>query len=217
MYNQTITGSLKGSFAHILQTFTISLLFAFAGMLISKLFVPDPMIVFFIIAELVMIIAAVVIRVKKNKGIGYSFLFAFTTISGVTLYPVVKIYGSVIGADLVLLALLITTAMFGGLSVYAYFSKTNFRFLGGFLLASTIGLILLGIMSLFISFGGFTNLLWSAFGILVFSGWVLYDISEYKHCVPAEEVPFAALNLYLDFVNLFLYVLRFIASIVGDD
>jgi len=80
---------------------------------------------------------------------------------------------------------------------------------------ATIGLILMGIMSFFFNFGPAINLVWSVGGILIFSGWVLYDVSRYKEGVAPEEVPLAALNLFLNFINLFLYILRFIASIAG--
>ena len=59
------------------------------------------------------------------------------------------------------------------------------------------------------------NLVWSMIGILIFSGWVLYDVAQYRNGVEPQAVPLAALNIYLDFINLFLYILRFLASIAG--
>lgn len=214
MMQRSMATTHAGSFSHVLQTFALSLLGAFIGMLLGKLFVPPSLVPLFIVIEVGMLIASIVIRMR-GRNIGYTFLYAFTAISGVTLYPVIEAYGTVLGADMVSGAFLSTAGIFGGLSLYAARSKRDFSFLAGFLFAGTIGLVLMGLVSLFVSFGSATNLVWSMFGILIFSGWVLYDVSQYRHGIDAESVPLAALNLYLDFINLFLYILRFLASIVG--
>jgi FtsH-binding integral membrane protein len=76
-------------------------------------------------------------------------------------------------------------------------------------------MIVMSLISLFVSLGSVMNLIWSMAGIMIFSGWVLYDVSQYHDGVDAEHVPSAALNIYLDFINLFLYILRFLASLAG--
>jgi uncharacterized protein len=211
---RTVTVSHTGSFAHVLQTFAISLLVSFVGTLIGAMVVPQSMVMLFVVAELVMLVAAIVIRIR-GKNIGYGFLYAFTAISGVTLYPVIMAYGGLLGANVVSGAFFATAAIFGGLAFYAHRSKRDFSFLGGFLFAGTIGLVLMSVIAMFVSFGSVMNLVWSMIGILIFSGWVLYDVAQYRDGVASEEVPLAALNIYLDFINLFLYILRFLASIVG--
>jgi FtsH-binding integral membrane protein len=206
----------KGSFAHVLQTFAISLLVSFLGTLVGAIFVPPGLVMLFVIAELIMIVASVVVRIR-GRNIGYGFLYAFTAISGVTLYPVIETYGGLLGANAVSGAFLATAAIFGGLAFYAHRSKRDFSYLGGFLFAATMGLIVMGIINMFLHFGSATALVWSVIGILIFSGWVLYDVSQYRDGIAEEEVPLAALNIYLDFVNLFLYILRFIAAITGNN
>lgn len=212
--DRTVTITQSGSFAHVLQTFAISLLVSFLGTLIGAMVVPESMVMLFVIAELVMLVAAIVIRIR-GKHIGYGFLYAFTAISGVTLYPVIMAYGSTLGANVVSGAFFATAAIFGSLAFYAHRSQRDFSFLGGFLFAGTIGLVLMGVLSMFLHFGSMMNLVWSMIGILIFSGWVLYDVAQYRNGVASEAVPLAALNIYLDFINLFLYILRFIASIAG--
>jgi FtsH-binding integral membrane protein len=197
-----------------MQTFAISLLVSFLGMFVGAVLIPPPLVPLFIFVELGMLIAAVVIRLR-GKPIGYTFLYAFTAVSGVTLYPVIEGYGSMVGANVVSGAFLATALIFGGLAFYAARSQRDFSFLGGFLVAATIGLVLMGLMSMFLPFGSVMTFVWSAIGVLVFSGWVLYDIAQYRDGVDPSEVPLAALNIYLDFINLFLYLLRFIAAIVG--
>ncbi|MEW9700342.1 Bax inhibitor-1 family protein [Paenibacillus sp. SI8] len=182
--------------------------------MIGAIIVPPSMVMLFVVAEVIMLIAAIVIRIR-GKNIGYGFLYAFTAISGVTLYPVIMTYGGLLGANVVSGAFFATAAIFGGLAFYAHRSKRDFSFLGGFLFAGTIGLVLMSLISLFVSFGSVMNLVWSMIGILIFSGWVLYDVAQYRDGVASEDVPLAALNIYLDFINLFLYILRFLASIAG--
>ncbi|NEW08638.1 Bax inhibitor-1/YccA family protein [Paenibacillus sp. SYP-B3998] len=211
---RSVTVSHTGSFAHVLQTFAISLLVSFIGTLVGAMVVPRSMVMLFVVAEVVMLIAAIVIRMR-GKNIGYGFLYAFTAISGVTLYPVIMAYGGLLGAKVVSGAFLATAVIFGGLAFYAHRSKRDFSFLGGFLFAGTIGLVLMSVIGMFVSFGSVMNLVWSMIGILIFSGWVLYDVAQYRDGVNSEEVPLAALNIYLDFINLFMYILKFLASIVG--
>ncbi|NOU67473.1 BAX inhibitor (BI)-1/YccA family protein [Paenibacillus sp. LMG 31461] len=212
--DRTVTITQSGSFAHVLQTFAISLLVSFLGTLIGAMVVPQSMVMLFVIAEVAMLVAAIVIRIR-GKNIGYGFLYAFTAISGVTLYPVIMAYGGQLGASVVSGAFFATAAIFGSLAFYAHRSQRDFSFLGGFLFAGTIGLVLMSVLGMFLHFGSMMNLVWSMVGILIFSGWVLYDVAQYRNGVAAEAVPLAALNIYLDFINLFLYILRFIASIAG--
>ncbi|CAH1217842.1 putative protein YetJ [Paenibacillus allorhizoplanae] len=212
--DRTVTITQSGSFAHVLQTFAISLLVSFLGTLIGAMVVPPSMVMLFVIAEVAMLVAAIVIRIR-GKNIGYGFLYAFTAISGVTLYPVIMAYGGQLGASVVSGAFFATAAIFGSLAFYAHRSGRDFSFLGGFLFAGTIGLVLMSVLGMFLHFGSMMNLVWSMVGILIFSGWVLYDVAQYRNGVAAEAVPLAALNIYLDFINLFLYILRFIASIAG--
>ncbi|MCD1259281.1 Bax inhibitor-1/YccA family protein [Paenibacillus athensensis] len=213
---RTVTAAAQGSFAHVLQTFAISLLVSFLGTLIGAMVIPASLVMLFVVAEVVMLIAAVVVRMR-GKHIGYGFLYSFTAITGVTLYPVIMAYGSQIGANVVSGAFLATTLIFGGLAFYAHRSQRDFSYLGGFLFAATIGLVVMGLLSMFVSFGSTMTIVWSMIGILIFSGWVLYDVSQYREGVEPQEVPLAALNIFLDFINLFLYILRFLAAILGGN
>lgn len=210
-----LNANTAGSLSHILNTFALSLLIAFLGMIFGSLFVPISIIPIIIVIELIMILSVVFIRIKE-RNIGYGFLYTFTGLSGITLYPVIMQYSSKLGANLLSLAFITTTLIFSAISYYAYKSKKDFSFLYGFLIASLIGLLIMSLASLFIDFGGTLYFFITIFGILLFSGFILYDISIYKNGVSPEEVPLAALNLYLDFINLFLYVLRFF-GILSDD
>lgn len=107
-----------------------------------------------------------------------------------------------------------TLGAFGAISAYAIFSKRDFSFMRGFL---TVGcFVLLGalIIGIFVPSTGFQIAI-SAAGVLLFSGFVLYDTSKVLRTVPDGEHVAGAMTLYLDFVMLFIYVLRLVLVIAG--
>jgi len=180
----------------------------------AGVFVPPALFLPLIILEFVMLIGAFLLR--RKKSISYTFLFVFTFISGVTTYPIISYYLATIGANTVITALGTTTAVFAGIAIYASTTKRDFSFLGGMLMAALIALIAISIFNIFWPLSSTGMLAFSFIGVLVFSGYVLFDFNRMKHYgVTAEEVPLMALNLYLDFINLFISILR-IFGILGS-
>ncbi len=199
----------------VLRTFTLSLAVSLLGFIVGN-FVPPALFLPIMILEFVMLIAAFFVR--RRKMLSYGFLYAFTFISGITLFPVVTSYLITIGAKPVLMSLAATVAIFGGLSLYASTTKRDFSFLGGFLTAALLALIVIGIFNLFSPLSSTATLVYSFIGILVFSGYVIFDVNRMKqYGVSDEAVPLMALNLYLDFVNLFIYILQFIGVLSSRD
>ncbi|MCM3765011.1 Bax inhibitor-1/YccA family protein [Neobacillus niacini] len=212
MYTQTSSTQFMPS---VLRTFALSLAVAFVGTM-AGVYVPPALFMPLAILELVMIIAAVFFR--RKKAISYSFLYIFTFISGITLYPIVAYYASTAGANVVVMAFATTTIVFSGVAVYAAKSKRNFSFLGGFLLAALLALVAIGIFNILFPLSSTGMLAYSFIGVMVFSGYVLFDISRMKHYgVRAEDVPWMALSLYLDFVNLFISILRIFGILNSRD
>lgn len=209
MYAQTANQYLPS----VLRTFALSLSIAFVGTM-AGVFVPPALFLPLMILEFVMLIGAFFIR--RKKVMSYAFLYIFTFISGITTYPIVSYYVSTIGANTVLMALGTTTTVFAGLAIYASTTKRDFSFLGGMLLAALIALIAISIFNIFWPLSSTGMLAFSFIGVLVFSGYVLFDFNRMKHYgISAEEVPLMALNLYLDFINLFISILR-IFGILGS-
>lgn len=199
----------------VLRVFALSLAVSLLGFLAGN-FVPPSLFMPLIIVEFVMLITAFFVR--RRKMLSYSFLFAFTFISGITIYPVVTYYLASVGAQPVIMSLVTTVVVFSGLSLYAANTKRDLSFLGGFLLAALLALIVIGIFNFFSPLSSAAMLVYSFIGVLVFSGYVLFDINRMKqYGVAAEEVPLMALNLYLDFVNLFLSILRIFGILSADD
>lgn len=108
----------------------------------------------------------------------------------------------------------LTLLAFGAISAYAFFTKRDFSFLRGFLVVGSfvlLGAVLLGI---FVQSTGFQIAI-SAAGVLLFSGFVLYDTQKVLRTYPDGEHVAGAITLFLDFVMLFVYILRFILIIAG--
>lgn len=209
------TDSSRYALPKILRAFTLSLAISLLGFITGN-FVPPALFLPLMILELIMLIAAFFVR--RRRMLSYSFLYTFTFISGITLYPVVTSYLMTIGAKPVLMSLTATVTIFGGLSLYASTTKRDFSFLGGFLTAALLALIVIAIFNIFSPLSSTATLIYSFIGILVFSGYVIFDVNRIKqHGLSDEEVPLMALNLYLDFVNLFLYILRFIGVLSSRD
>lgn len=193
----------------------------FAGLLVATLglyvgqSIPRGLFLPLVLVEFIMIFMMVFAR--KRKAIGFPLMFAFMFISGATLYPAISYYISLLGADAVLRAFGITAFSFGAIAIYTMVSKRDFSFLGSFLFVSIIALIGLQILNLFFPANGTAQLILSAFGIFIFVGYTLYDFSRLTlHGFTDREIPFLVVCIYLDFVNLFLYILEFLGVLSRD-
>ena len=128
-------------------------------------------------------------------------------------------------AEVVWLALLMTVGVTAGLTVFACQTKWDITGTGGFLFAALWALMLFGFILLFIpSVNGArmstTYKVYAGLGVLIFSVFIVYDTQlimggkHKKHSFGVDDYCFAALNLYLDIINLFLYLLALLGS--GD-
>merc|ERR1712217_103791 len=119
----------------------------------------------------------------------------------------------------VLLAFGLTAAIFLGMTVYAWNTKTDFTGYGPYLVGALWALILCGCaMGIMTAFGMDTSIMHmvlACFGVMLFTFYIIYDtqlmIGEYgghKQEFSLDDYVFAALNLYLDIINLFLELLQ---------
>ena len=117
----------------------------------------------------------------------------------------------------------LTSFAFAGLSAFGYLTKKDLGPIGSFCIMGLWGLIGVSIASIFFPslMGGQFGLLMSVMGLLVFSGLTAYDTQKIKNmyhvdAAGGEEAQkaaiFGALILYLDFINLFMYMLRFMGD-----
>jgi len=138
---------------------------------------------------------------------------AFTFITGVTVAPMISILAaSQSGSTILMQALLATGLMFAATAIIGWTTHYNLSGLRGFLMMGLIGMIIVGIISIFIPWGNNIEMIYSGMGVLLFAGFTMYDIQKIKR-YPENMYIEAALNLYLDIFNLFLYILRLIMSL----
>lgn len=184
----------------------LSLLTAGLGVVVGS-YLPPTLIGALMIVELVMVVVAMFIQ--RRRRIGYMFVLAFTFISGVTLFPIIANYTALLGPQIILKALGVTAIAFLVASIVASRTSLDFSFLGGFLFVGLLVIVLMGLVSFFIGFSTQFSLVYSILGIAIFVGYILYDVNRLvKYGVAEADVPWIVLSLYLDFVNLFLFVLR---------
>ena len=109
----------------------------------------------------------------------------------------------------------ITAASFGALSLYGYTTQRDLGPMGAFLFMGLIGLILASIVNIFLASSGLSFVI-SVVGVLVFAGLTAYDTQQIKEMydvnddgtVAGRKAIMGALTLYLDFINMFLMLLR---------
>ncbi|WP_445506268.1 Bax inhibitor-1/YccA family protein [Niallia sp. 03190] len=199
----------------VLRAFAVSLGIAFVGTMVGN-YIPASLFLPLAILEVVLLIIAFFLR--KGKSLSYGFLYSFTFISGITTYPIVAHYVSTIGANIVIMAFGTTTVIFAGLAVYATTTKRDFSFLGGMLMAALLALVAISIFHMIWPLNSAALLAYSFIGVLIFSGFVIFDFNRMKHYgVSPEQVPLMALNLYLNFINLFTSILRIFGILSNKD
>lgn len=210
----TIQGE-KNLFQKVLTTFVITLLIATIGLYVGQ-FIPAVLLIPLMVAELVMVICAFWLR--KKKSVSYGFVYAFSFISGITTFPILNHYVSTTGAQVVLMAFGTTFGIFAIMGFIGAKTKKDLSFLANFLLVALLALIFVGIFSIFSPLSSMAMLAFSVIGAIVFSLYVIYDFNQMKHQGITEEmVPLLALSLYLDFVNLFISILRIFGILSDED
>jgi modulator of FtsH protease len=138
------------------------------------------------------------------------WFYLFTTITGVTLVPVLAHYVNVGASHIILQALAMTTMITGGLTYYAMNTKKNFLGWGTILFWILVGLVVLGFINLLIG-STVLALIMSAVGAVLFSFYIIHDTQQvlYTDIEPMD----AAMGMYLNILNLFLNIL----SLLGID
>ncbi|KLI01393.1 membrane protein [Sporolactobacillus inulinus CASD] len=202
------TGAVSKPYSKLFAAFFSGLLATTVGLYLGQ-YVPDAVRLPLWILEIGMIFMMMFVR--KRKAVGYMLMYGFMFVSGITLYTAIGYYVSLLGAGLVLQAFAVTTVSFGAIAVYAMVSKRDFSFLGSFLFVGLIALIVLQLFSVFFPVSSMTAQIYSGLGILIFVGYTLFDFSRLTvHGFGNEDIPMIVVSIYLDFVNLFLYILQFI-------
>ena len=169
-----------------------------------------------VIAELALVfgISAAINRLSLTTA---TLMFvAYSVINGALLSSIFLIYT----ASSITSVFFITAATFGAMALIGYTTKTDLTSVGKILFMALIGLVIATIVNMFIGSDGLT-MICSYVGVLIFVGLTAYDSQKIKQML--QQAPDAgessqklallgALTLYLDFINLFIYLLRIFGS-----
>ncbi|MGY8863437.1 MAG: Bax inhibitor-1/YccA family protein [Pseudomonadales bacterium] len=170
----------------------------------------------FIIQLVVMFGTLFALQKYKNSAMSIPLVFFFTGFLGYTTGPIVNFYlGMANGGDIVMTALSMTGITFLGLSAYAVSSRKDFTFMGGFLMIGLILVIIASLANIFFAIPAL-SLAISAVGVLVFSGFILYDTSRMVNGGETNYV-MMTVSLYLNILNLFLMLLHLTGALSGGD
>lgn len=159
---------------------------------------------------LVFALSAAVSRMQASTA--QALFWAYAGLNGIWLAAVFQAYT---GASVVRV-FFITASAFAGLSLYGYTTRRNLDAMGSFMVMGLIGLVVASIVNLFLMSPA---IYWisSVAGVLIFSGLTAWDTQKIRDSywiadggdVAAKKAVLGALTLYLDFINLFLLMLRF--------
>lgn len=161
---------------------------------------------------LVISISGAVNRLSSPAATALFFLFA--VVNGLSLAPIFLLYTLTSIAK----TFFITAGTFGAMSVYGYFTTRDLSKMGSILFMALIGLIIASVVNIF-THSDTLGWIISIAGVLIFVGLTAWDTQKIKQM--AEYAPvgtegriatIGALSLYLDFINLFLYLLRFFGA-----
>ncbi len=153
---------------------------------------------------------------KGKPGLNLFMLFAFTFLTGVSLVPLLA---SLIGAGsggTIGTAFLMTSVLFGALSIFAINSKSDFSNWGKPLFITLIIVIVASLVNYFILKSPIMHIIITAGILLLFSIFTIYDTQNIANGAYDSEVD-AAVSLYLDFLNMFTAILQLLGLFPGDD
>jgi len=173
---------------------------------------------------------AVLVLFLATLGLVFFISWRIDRLEPSTAFALFMVYAALLGVMLssVLLAYTLTSitrvffisaASFGALSLYGYTTKRDLSPIGSFLMMGVIGLIIAMVVNMFLKSPGL-EFVFSVVGVLIFAGLTAWDTQRIKEMydpmedgtIVGRKAVMGALSLYLDFINLFLFLLRFLGD-----
>lgn len=151
---------------------------------------------------------------KMTSSTATLLFYLFAVVNGATLSIILLMYSP----DSIMKTFFITAGTFGAMSIYGYFTEKDLTKAGSFLVMALFGLIICSLVNIFAHSDKLAWLI-SIIGVLVFLGLTAWDTQKIKQmaammpdAADGRLATIGALSLYLDFINLFLYLLRFFGN-----
>ncbi len=166
-------------------------------------------------APLVVLLIASFTAQRMSAATTQVMYWAFVALQGIGLSVLLHVYT----AASVVQVFFITAAAFAGLSLYGYTTRRSLSGMGSFLIMGLVGIIIAGIVNVFLG-SSMLQFVIAAAGVLIFAGLIAYDTQRIKeqyvenmgHEVAAKTSIWAALSLYLNFINLMQFLLYFLGN-----
>lgn len=202
---------MNTQFNKVLRFFTLLWLVTIIGLLIGTV-IPQSLIMPISIVTLVLLVLMMFSRTMRRLGRFVSIIVALLT--GITMYSLLNFYLGALGGGLVLLVFGTTAIIFVAAGLIGFFSKKDFSSWGNILFIILIGLVVFSLIAIFVDFSDLIWVIVSGLGVILFTVYTMVDMNRVaKHPIHDEDVPMIALNLYLDFINLFQNLLRFVYNL----
>ncbi len=169
-------------------------------------------------APLAMVFAFGALINRMSASAAQLFFYVFAAVMGLSLAWIFQVFTDTSIAT----TFLATSAGFAGLSLYGYTTKRDLSGMGRFLMMGLIGLVVAMVVNIFLGSEGLAFAI-SVIGVLIFAGLTAYDTQTIKnnyieHAVHGDQEWLAksaimgALNLYMNFINLFMFLLQFMGN-----
>jgi uncharacterized protein len=199
----------------VLLTGIVALLFARSGYAEAVMFGPGILKYLVMFSPLAFVLALSFGINRMSTATAQMVFWAYAAVNGLALSTIFFVYTGTSIAQV----FFATSAAFAGLSLFGYVTKKDLSGMGTFLIMGVIGLIVAGIINIFLKSDMFSMVI-SGIGVLIFAGLTAYDTQRIKSMYSAvagsdmvgKTVVMGALQLYLDFINMFLYLLRLFGS-----
>ena len=210
--NVYTTKTFGWMFLGLLVTFGTAIAFSAGGGLYYLLTLGMPAVFALCIAELVLVMVLSARLGKMSIAGARGLFFAYAILNGVTFSAVFFAYD----VQILLSVFALTALYFGALAAYGWVTKRDLARLGMLMRFSVLFLLVFWVLSMFLPLGAFERII-CFIGLAVFMGCTAYDTQRIKHLhaeygedyeMSKKASIFAALQLYLDFINIFLYILR---------
>ena len=199
----------------VLLTGVVAMLFTSSGLAFQILAGPGILKYVIMFAPLVFVMV-MSLGVNRLSTVTMQALFwSYAAVMGLSLSSIFLVYTGTSIAQ----TFFATAAAFAGLSLYVYTTKKDLSGFGTFLIMGLVGLLVASLINIFLKSSAM-DLVISIVGVLLFAGLTAYDTQKiksiYAHVAGTDmmgkSVVLGALNLYLDFINMFLFLLRFMGN-----
>ena len=159
----------------------------------------------------------VFIAAKKSPTAGITALTIWSFVTGLFLGPCIHHYLITLGWQTVFLTYLGTGGVMAACGAVGALSGINFSRLGNFLMVALLGMIVVGIFSIFIPMSHTVNIVYCIIGMIVFAGFFIVVFFRLANSENTWEAAIeVTMNLFLDFLNFLLYALRLIELLSGN-